>query len=127
MRPEQREFVNEPAYNLLMCHYGDTWHPLAVTVEGQVAGFCLWARDDDGSRWIGGVMVDADRQGRGIGRAMIKAMRDRLIAEPGTPNVALSYVPENTAARALYLSLGFVETGEKEDDEVIARWTPPAG
>ena len=51
----------------------------------------------------------------------------KLIAEPGTPNVALSYVPENAAARALYLSLGFVETGEKEGDEVIARWTPPAG
>ena len=37
--------------------------------------------------------------------------------------MALSYSPENTAARELYASLGFVETGEQEDDEVVARWT----
>lgn len=34
-----------------------------------------------------------------------------------------NYVPENAAARVLYASLGFVETGEMDDDEIIARWT----
>ena len=42
-------------------------------------------------------------------------------AEIDAPSFALSYQPENTAARALYASLGFVETGEQEDDEVVAR------
>ncbi|OJF11642.1 GNAT family N-acetyltransferase [Couchioplanes caeruleus] len=124
VQPEQREFVNDVSHYLCLCHYGDTWHPLAVTVDGEVAGFCMWAVDDDASRWIGGVVVDASRQRQGIGRALVVALRDRLAAEPGVPNVALSYAPENTAARALYLSLGFVETGEMEDDEIIARWTP---
>ncbi|MFI5491888.1 GNAT family N-acetyltransferase [Actinoplanes sp. NPDC051859] len=122
--PEQREFVNDVSYYLLLCHYGELWHPLAVTVDGEVVGFCMWAVDDDASRWIGGVVVDAARQRQGIGRALIVALRDRLAAEPGVPNVALSYQPENTAARELYRSLGFVETGEREDDELIARWTP---
>ena len=32
----------------------------------------------------------------------------------------LSYEPENAAARALYRSFGFRETGEMDGDEVIA-------
>jgi diamine N-acetyltransferase len=51
-------------------------------------------------------------------------LRDRLAAEPGCPNVGLSYTADNVAARALYASLGFRETGETADDgaEVVARW-----
>jgi len=35
--------------------------------------------------------------------------------------VALSYDPQNTVARSLYASMGFVETGEISDDETVAR------
>jgi len=124
VRPDQQEFVNAVAYYLCLCHYGSLWQPLAVVRGGQVVGFCMWAADDDGSRWIGGVVVDAALQRQGVGRGMVRALLDRFGAEPGVPNVALSYVPENRAARALYLSLGFVETGEMEDDEIVARWIP---
>jgi diamine N-acetyltransferase len=123
VRPDQQDFVNAVTYYLCLCNYGDTWQPLAAVRDGEVVGFCMWATDDDGSRWIGGVVVDAGRQRQGIGRALISALVERLAAEPDCPNVALSYVPENKAARALYASLGFVETGELEDDEIVARWT----
>ena len=46
-------------------------------------------------------------------------VRKRVI---NCPNVALSYSSDNTGARALYASLGFRQTGEMEDDEVVARW-----
>lgn len=126
VHPGQADFVADVTYYLCLCAYGDVWHPLAIIVDGQVVGFCMWAVDDDHSRWIGGVVVDAARQRQGIGRASVTALRDRLAAEPGTPNVALSYSPDNTAARALYRALGFVETGERVDDEIVARWTPPS-
>jgi diamine N-acetyltransferase len=126
VRPDQRDFVNDVTYYLCLCNYGTVWHPLAAVSDGDVVGFCMWGVDDaDGSRWIGGVVVDAARQRTGIGRAMVVALRDRLAAEPGSTGVALSYSPDNTAARALYASLGFVETGELEDDEIVARWTRP--
>ena len=32
----------------------------------------------------------------------------------------LSYEPENTVAKSLYASFGFVETGEKDGEEQIA-------
>lgn len=124
VHPEQQEYVNAVTHYLCMCNYGDLWQPLAAVRDGAVVGFCIWAVDDDRSRWIGGVVVDAARQRTGIGRAMVGALMDRLAAEPDCGDVALSYVPENTAARALYASLGFVETGEMEDDEIVARWRP---
>ncbi|MEU7902242.1 GNAT family N-acetyltransferase [Actinoplanes sp. NPDC049118] len=123
VRPDQRDFVNDVAHYLCLCHYGGLWRPLAVVLGGEVVGFCMWAVDDDRSRWIGGLVVDASRQRAGIGRATVVALRERLAAEPDCPNVALSYSPDNTAARALYASLGFVETGETEGDEIVARWT----
>jgi diamine N-acetyltransferase len=36
-------------------------------------------------------------------------------------NFALSYAPDNTVARHLYSDLGFVETGEMAEDEIVAR------
>jgi len=124
--PGQEEFVSPVTYSLCVCSYGDIWEPWAVTRAGAVVGFAMTGTDDDGSRWIGGLLVDAAVQRTGIARAAVTLLRDRLAAEPGTPNVALSYPPGNTAARALYASLGFRETGETEDDgtEVVVRWTP---
>ncbi|GAA2666661.1 MULTISPECIES: GNAT family N-acetyltransferase [Actinoplanes] len=124
VHPEQKPFVTDVTYYLCMCSYGDTWQPLAAVRGEEIVGFAIWGVDDDGSRWIGGLLVDAKHQGQGIGRELVGQLRDRLIAEPGTPNVALSYLPDNAVARKLYQSMGFVETGEMEDDEIVARWTP---
>ncbi|WP_328466799.1 GNAT family N-acetyltransferase [Actinoplanes sp. NBC_00393] len=123
VHPQQRDFVSEVTYYLCLCNYGDTWNPLAVYRGDEVVGFVMWGVDDDQSRWIGGFVIDAKHQGQGIGTAVVELLRQQLIAEPGTPNVALSYLPANEGARRLYLSLGFVETGETDGDEVIARWT----
>jgi diamine N-acetyltransferase len=122
VRPDQRRFVNPVTYYLCLCHYGHLWQPLAVTRGEAVVGFVMWAIDDDRSRWIGGVVVDGAYQRTGVGRALLRLLMDRFAAEPGCPNVALSYDPANTVARALYASLGFRETGEKEDTELVARW-----
>ena len=118
----QTAFVAPVARYLCLCHYGDVWSPLAVYEGDEVAGFAMWAVDPaDLSGWIGGLVVDRRRQRRGLGRATVAALAERLRAQHGCRSCALSYSPDNTAARALYASLGFVETGEREDDEVVAR------
>jgi diamine N-acetyltransferase len=124
VHPSQQGFVNDVTYYLCLCTYGGVWQPLAVVRDGEVTGFVMWGVDDDGSRWIGGLVIDAAYQRQGIGHAAVRALRERLIAEPGCPNVALSYASDNVAARHLYRTLGFHETGETEDTELVARWRP---
>lgn len=119
----QERFVATVGRYLRMCDEGDKWHPLAIVEDGEVVGFCMWAVDDDGSRWIGGLVIDAPHQSRGLGGAAMEAMLDRLGPEAGAAGVALSYHPDNEAARRLYASLGFHETGETHSSgEVVARW-----
>ncbi len=122
---EQRAFVAPVTRYLSMCAYGDgPWQPREVAVDGRTVGFVMHAVDDDQSYWIGGLLVDTAEQGKGYGRAAVRRLIDDARAG-GHPSVALSYLPANTAARTLYRSLGFEETGEREDEEVVARLRLP--
>ena len=121
-RGDQRRFVASVAYYLNLCHYGGDWRPMALYLDDEVVGFAMWGFDaEEDSHWIGGLIIDAKHQGKGYGRAAMEALLDFLAAHPGYREVALSYEPENTVARRLYVSLGFVETGERVDDEAVAR------
>ena len=122
VRADQARFVAPVTYYLCLCAYGDTWQPMAVVRNGMVVGFCMCGiDDDDGSAWIGGLLIDESQQRTGAARAAVSALIDRFAGKPGCPGMALSYQPDNTAARTLYRSLGFIETGETDGDEVIAR------
>jgi diamine N-acetyltransferase len=117
----QRDFVAEPTYYLALCNYGDLWHPLAIYLGQQVIGFMMWAVDtDDGSCWLGGILIDHKHQRKGYGRKAIQAAIATLADEHGFQNFALSYSADNPA-KDLYHKLGFTETDEWEDDEVVAR------
>jgi diamine N-acetyltransferase len=120
--PDQRDFVSPVARYLCLCHYGGVWQPLAAYLGREVVGFAMWGVDpEDGSLWIGGLTIDRRFQRRGYGRALVVALCDRLRAVHGCTSVSLSTVAENTAARRLYESLGFDETGELEGDELVYR------
>jgi diamine N-acetyltransferase len=120
---EQRAFVTEPSRYLALCCYGpDSWSPLAIRVAGQVVGFLMWAVDpEDGACWLGGVLIDRSWQRRGIGRRAVLAALELLAERHGHRSFALSYMPENDVARRTYAKLGFVETAERAEDELVAR------
>jgi diamine N-acetyltransferase len=118
-RDDQRRFVPALAARyLLLGVYGDTWHNLAAFEGDAAVAHVMWGVDDeDGSRWIGGLLVDAAHQGRGVGRRVVELLLERWRAEPGP--VRMSYHPDNAASRALFASLGFVDTDEWDDDERV--------
>jgi diamine N-acetyltransferase len=118
----QREFVAEPSYYLALCCYGGDWHPLAICLDEQVVGFMMWAIDPaDRSCWLGGILVDQRMQKRGYGRRAVQTAITMLRDKYGYRNFALSYQPANLVAKHLYSELGFIETNEWEDDEIVAR------
>ena len=119
---DQRAFVAEPSYYLALCCY-DTWNPLAIYLDNTVVGFMMWGIDDDGSCWLGGILIDQKHQNKGYGRKAVREVVTVLSKQNGATGFALSYQPANATARHLYGSMGFVETGEQEDDEAVARLT----
>lgn len=118
----QREFVAPVSRYLCVAFYDGEWHPLAVVHDARVVGHIMWAFDEhEQAHWIGGAVIDAAHQGRGLGREAMTTIIDRLRRSETATEFALSYMPENRLARSLYMSLGFVETGETDGHEVIAR------
>ena len=68
------------------------------------------------------LMIDKNYQGKGIGKKAIRLALDFINTHPcGKAEYCwLSYEAENNVARQLYSSFGFVETGEKDGEELIA-------
>jgi aminoglycoside phosphotransferase (APT) family kinase protein/ribosomal protein S18 acetylase RimI-like enzyme len=120
--PSQQAFVAPVDYYLQMCaDPGSPWQARAVVANGEVVGFVMRAIDPtDDSYWIGGVIVDAAHQGRGVGHAAISELIGEATVN-GHSAVGLTIHPDNPLARALYARLGFVETEERDDDEIVAR------
>ncbi|MGR8007958.1 GNAT family N-acetyltransferase [Streptomyces hypolithicus] len=109
---------------LLLSMYEDAWTSLAVYADGRVVGHVMWARDEDGSHWIGGMLVDSAEQGKGVGRALVRTLTAWLAEQGDCWAIRLSYQPSNVAAARLYASLGFLPTGAVEDDEIVAELAP---
>ena len=68
------------------------------------------------------LMIDKNYQGKGFGREAVRLALEfiRTFPHGKAEYCALSYEPENTIARNLYASFGFVENGEMDGDEVVA-------
>ncbi|GAB3258385.1 GNAT family N-acetyltransferase [Kineosporia babensis] len=120
-RDDQRDWVAESAarYLLLSLREG-LWHSLAVYAGDGVVGHIMHAYDeDDGCNWIGGMLIDATEQNTGVGRAALLTLIGYLQELPDAPAVRLSVHEENTGARKLYASAGFVDVEKDEDGD----WT----
>ncbi|GAA1372041.1 GNAT family N-acetyltransferase [Catellatospora chokoriensis] len=87
---------------------GDAGAPLAGVVA------LLEAHPVDGFPWIGLLMVDARRTGRGLGRAVAEEVHDRL-RRAGRPGVRLAVLVNNPAALAFWTRLGYTEVDRRPD------------
>lgn len=120
----QEQFVADPSFYLLLCHYGKMWHPMAIKRNDQIIGFLMWAIDpDDQSGWIGGFLIDSHWQGKGYGKQAILSVISYLKHTHDIVNYALSVQPMNPAVH-LYKSIGFEQTDQWEDNEVVMRYQP---
>ncbi len=120
--PGQEGFVASNVYSIAQSKFFPSFTCLGIYDDETMVGFLMHGLDDDdGSRWIIRLMVEAGLQGKGYGRAAMKLILDQFRADPDCKKVSISYEPENAVAQKLYASLGFVETGEIEEGELIAR------
>ena len=101
--------------------------PVGAANRGAVAALTVAPEQSVGHR-RGGCELLARRHhhrrlapGRGLGRSAVTAALDLLADRATGRGFALSDGPDNHRAAALYRGLGFVETGEQVDGELVAR------
>jgi ribosomal protein S18 acetylase RimI-like enzyme len=94
--------------------------------DGQVVATGARRRRDDGSDYISNIAVHPYARRKGFARGM---MRHLLSLSDGATFVDLAVHPDNQAARALYVSLGFAPTHVLEnffgdgEPRIVMQWT----
>jgi len=133
----QKSFVAPNDVSIIEAYIAITHHghafPFGIYEADTPVGFCMigFGADDEwvdapviaqGNYNLWRFMIDERYQGKGYGREAMKRIMDYIAGEPCGPAdyCWLSYEPENTAAKALYASFGFRETGEWDGEEIIA-------
>lgn len=121
----QENFVAPNVYSLAQAAYVPGMLPQAMYDGATLVGFVMYTiTPDDGQFWIVRVLVDKQFQHQGYGRQAMVIMIDRMRQLPGCDAIYLDFHQDNTAARHLYESLGFVIV-DKNDHEYIARLDLP--
>ena len=124
LRPEQTSFVTPPRGTLARCYvrlFGDSFEhlPHLILAAGEVVGYSTTACDPASADdyWIDDIMIDAEHQGKGYGRAALsETIRMIVVRYPRCRAVQLTCFHTNTNASALYKSLGFEPTGGVDEE-----------
>jgi diamine N-acetyltransferase len=125
----QKDFVAPNVYSIAQAQFGIDYQghwdlqPFGIFDGDEAIGFLMFGYNFEHPSYqafIIRLMVGETFQGKGFGRFGMEKMLEIFRAEARIQKVVISYEPENTVARKLYASCGFVETGEMVGQEVVA-------
>ncbi|MET2829586.1 GNAT family N-acetyltransferase [Mesorhizobium shangrilense] len=119
LAPEQMDLVAGNADSLEEAKSDKDARPRVVMADGRVVGFLMYDASEDDAQ-IYRFMIDRAHQGKGYGKAALRALLDEIRDLGHVREISICYEPENEAARQLYRAAGFVEQGLDEDGEMIA-------
>jgi diamine N-acetyltransferase len=71
--------------------------------------------------WLWRLLVNKSHQGRGIGKFAVESVLARY-REMGCSRVLVCWAPVDGNAGDFYKKIGFIETGEKMGDEIVAEF-----
>ncbi len=131
VREDQTHFVASNVYSIAEAQFGTDdddgthWslYPFGIYARETPVGFLMYGYNFDHKEYqafIIRLMVDENQQGKGYGRFGMQQMLAIFRQDERIKSVGISCEPENEAARKLYASFGFHETGEIVEGEAIA-------
>lgn len=99
---------------------GRDWWPYVIEDSGTVVGVLalLDDRQQHGEMALFHLLIDANRQRRGYGRAALRSVVELASRLDDCGRVRLTVHPENEAAISLYSSEGFIPDGVDADGEL---------
>lgn len=129
--PGQAEFVSSNPWSLAQAYAErDIAWLRAIVADGEIVGFLMLEIDPEEENgrpfWLWRLMLDAAHQRRGHGSAAL-ALAIEHLRSLGAEELFTSWVQGDGGPEDFYLRLGFVPTGELDDDEIVARLDLTAG
>jgi diamine N-acetyltransferase len=114
----QTRFVSSVAESMAQAYvYADTAFPFAVEHDGDPVGFIMMGYYEEKHYYtLWKLLIDRRFQGMGYGRKALELGVAFLKEWYGVPAVFTGVSPGNTAAKNLYRSMGFRETGLFENN-----------
>jgi diamine N-acetyltransferase len=94
-----------------------------VLLNSEPVAFVMCADQTEQQKdpWLWRLLVDKSQQGCGIGRFAVESVLNRY-RELGCARVLVCWAPIAGNAGDFYKKFGFVETGEKMGDEIVAEF-----
>jgi diamine N-acetyltransferase len=94
-----------------------------VLRNSQPAAFIMCADPTEQQKdpWLWRLLVDKAHQGHGIGKFAVESVLARY-KEMGCSRVLVCWAPVEGNAGDFYKKIGFIETGEKMGEEIIAEY-----
>jgi diamine N-acetyltransferase len=120
--PEQNIFVANNAFSIAQAHFEPKAWFRAIYADETPIGFIMLSDDDEKPEYfLWRLMLDARHQGKGYGRQAIARLVEYVRTRPNARELLVSYHPGDGSPRDFYLKLGFQETGQVEDGEIVLR------
>lgn len=119
----QNRFVAPNMVSIAQAHFypEKAWFR-AIYADETAVGFLMLADEPRKPEYfLWRLMIATDYQGFGFGKQAMKLLVDHVKTRPQATELFTSYVPGEGSPGAFYHRLGFVDTGEIEDDENVTR------
>ncbi len=116
----QRQFVATNATSIAQAHfYPEAWFRAIYADETPVGFLMLEDKPMEGAYFLWRLMVDARYQGYGFGRRAIELLIEHVKTRPEATKLTTSCVLGEGSPLEFYKKLGFSETGEMIEDEMV--------
>ena len=117
---EGLRFTGSNSFNMLWGVYEPQWIVKGIAADGVFVGCARYGP----SRELPGIelihfMIDKRFQGRGYGKAAVRAVAEEMFRSFGVEEIYLSVDPHNSRARHVYEDAGFFATGAKDLHEDV--------
>jgi diamine N-acetyltransferase len=120
----QEKYVASNAVSIAQAyfHRDTAWFRAIYADETPVGFLMLEDRPNEASYFLWRFMIDAKYQKFGFGKRAIELLIEHVKTRPGATSLGVSCVPDGDESPCpFYEKLGFVYTGEKDEDELVLK------
>lgn len=120
VQPNQIDYINSNAESMLEAFYETkfNWTTYGLYIENLPVGFAMIGAYNEEHQyiWLDRFMVDAQSQGKGYGKRFLEKLIAFIRQNWPVKDIVLSINEENLAAKRLYETFNFKETGRIDEE-----------